>query len=1126
LTGDKDTMIQDGELPAEAGQAEAPCPISRARIARVMGVPSRVGPFRKRRKRWLRALLGVGVLLALLCGALGYALFTLQSERNSAFLRERFTDLVTKALGPGHELELQSAGMEFAGVSPKFTLGGLVVRNTHTKGEARLAQASFALSPLSLWRLSPEARVVTFSDLKLILPDSGANTATLRADEVLALLRGTLGTVHIAISGEEAAFSALKSVEGTDISLFRRVPNNGIVPLQNGLGLSIARSGSGNFTATIRKPGVESLTMNAAALKENGVQSVVLDTGDIRAGTLFTLIGERIAGVDPALNISVRLASRMGGDRQLAESSVSLRARGGRIELPDPDMVPFVLDEGLLEFKVKPGQPELEVSRLLVRFNETDIEASGTLTPLPASGGLAVRLRTDKALLDRLSPGEEVVQLDSAEMEGELSADFGSFRLDRLDIAEDEGRARLSGRFSILGEGLIETKLDGGGFLLRKALRIWPIWVAPNVRSWLVDHLKGGRLASISLSTHLEGEALRNAFAKKPVPDEALSLAFRIEDAEIAPMSDALPLKGANANGVVSGRRAQFVIEEGRVETPNGRVIALGPSRLVVADTARKPALLEMTLPAKGRLDALMTFLRAPSLSAVTGLPTDLAVAEGVFDGTAQILVPLGEKTQPKDTKIDIKGDLKGVVVENVIKGEKLENGNLTMVSKAGVVSVKGDARLFGAPAQVEFKVEPRGAIAQVKMSLDDAALARRGIDLRPSVSGVLGVTASLALGKADAPVEFDIDLARAKIAASVPGITKAAGQAGRAKFQLRSGETSQQIEALELDFGSLSLRGKLDLAKDGGFNRAELSSFKLSGGDNVRLSVERVGKVQKMVLRGNSFDVRPFLKGLQSGRIEDSTNSVDFDLDLNTTVLVGFGGELMGGAELKLSRRGGHATEVNLKGQFSGAPVRITSTPQGRSLALKVSSGDGGSLARFLDLYSRAYGGQLSGEIALSPNGGQEGVVQMRDFYLRGEAGLRSVSPNARDGQAVIRGTDDVPFTKLRADFTRKPGRLEVREAVMWGPQVGGTMEGVLDYAGDSVSMKGTFVPAYALNNLFAQVPILGPILGGGQYEGLFAVPFLITGKASAPTLRVNPVSAIAPGFLRKIFEIRKESQ
>ena len=61
--------------------------------------------------------------------------------------------------------------------------------------------------------------------------------------------------------------------------------------------------------------------------------------------------------------------------------------------------------------------------------------------------------------------------------------------------------------------------------------------------------------------------------------------------------------------------------------------------------------------------------------------------------------------------------------------------------------------------------------------------------------------------------------------------------------------------------------------------------------------------------------------------------------------------------------------------------------------------------------------------------------------------------------------------------------------------------------------------MPAYGLNNAFAQVPLFGPLLSGGQYEGLFAVNFRISGPATAPVLTVNPLSAVAPGFLRKLF-------
>ena len=68
-------------------------------------------------------------------------------------------------------------------------------------------------------------------------------------------------------------------------------------------------------------------------------------------------------------------------------------------------------------------------------------------------------------------------------------------------------------------------------------------------------------------------------------------------------------------------------------------------------------------------------------------------------------------------------------------------------------------------------------------------------------------------------------------------------------------------------------------------------------------------------------------------------------------------------------------------------------------------------------------------------------------------------------------------------------------------------------------------FVPAYALNNLFGKLPLLGPILGGGSDGGLVGVTFAIDGPWSSPVMRVNPLSAVAPGFLRKIFEFRNQN-
>ena len=89
-----------------------------------------------------------------------------------------------------------------------------------------------------------------------------------------------------------------------------------------------------------------------------------------------------------------------------------------------------------------------------------------------------------------------------------------------------------------------------------------------------------------------------------------------------------------------------------------------------------------------------------------------------------------------------------------------------------------------------------------------------------------------------------------------------------------------------------------------------------------------------------------------------------------------------------------------------------------------------------------------------------------------------------------------------------------------MKGPVVGATADGYIDYLKVDVRMRGTFVPFYGLNNMFGQIPLFGIFLGGGNNEGLLGLTFEVAGPPGGPTLRVNPISAVAPGLLRKFFE------
>ena len=180
----------------------------------------------------------------------------------------------------------------------------------------------------------------------------------------------------------------------------------------------------------------------------------------------------------------------------------------------------------------------------------------------------------------------------------------------------------------------------------------------------------------------------------------------------------------------------------------------------------------------------------------------------------------------------------------------------------------------------------------------------------------------------------------------------------------------------------------------------------------------------------------------------------------------------------------------------------------------------DAGALFRATDVYKRIIGGEMA--MVMEPpsasNPMQQGTLNVRNFAVHDESELqRAASGGAQSPQQISNG--DLQFTSMRVDFTRAPGRIALRDGVVRGPMLGGTMDGLIDYTRNSVNLRGTLVPLYGANNMFGWIPVVGPILGGDK-EGLVGFTYEVVGQPGNPVLNVNFFSVLAPGVLRKIFE------
>jgi hypothetical protein len=327
------------------------------------------------------------------------------------------------------------------------------------------------------------------------------------------------------------------------------------------------------------------------------------------------------------------------------------------------------------------------------------------------------------------------------------------------------------------------------------------------------------------------------------------------------------------------------------------------------------------------------------------------------------------------------------------------------------------------------------------------------------------------------------------------------------------------RFDDLTVSGSGAMVKGSIELDDASQIVSANFPVFSLSEDDKITLKADRGSDgVLRVAMRGDVYDGRNFVKSSLAGGAPDKARhkQADLDLDLKIGTVAGHNGETLRGLDLKLSRRAGHIRHFAMKAKIG------RDTPLNGDLRLRASdkhqvvyfeTDDAGALFRFTDMYPRMQGGKMW--VAMDPptqeQSPQVGTLSIRDFEVRGEPALERVVAGA---PGETRGS--VQFSEMRADFTRFQGKLAVRDGIVRGPLVGVTVEGQLDYVKDTVHLRGTFVPFYGLNNMFGQIPIVGLFLGGSR-EGLVGITYEAVGPPSAPRISVNPVTAIAPGLLRK---------
>ena len=144
-----------------------------------------------------------------------------------------------------------------------------------------------------------------------------------------------------------------------------------------------------------------------------------------------------------------------------------------------------------------------------------------------------------------------------------------------------------------------------------------------------------------------------------------------------------------------------------------------------------------------------------------------------------------------------------------------------------------------------------------------------------------------------------------------------------------------------------------------------------------------------------------------------------------------------------------------------------------------------------------------------------------MKNFQLRNQPLInRLFAAGSLTGIGDLTGGDSISLEEWNFPFTSKNNVLSVNGARAVGRAVGASADGYIDRPHGTLALKGSLIPAYELNSVISNIPLIGDILASKQGEGIFGVTYSATGNMEQPNISTNPLSMLTPGILRRIFQ------
>ena len=1055
-------------------------------------------------------------------------------------LNARAVAALNQALGPRYRASVDHTVLRLAGLNG-FALKAEDARIIEVESGKELATTEAVGIVLDLWALTTGHIAVSRLDVEgvmfnaALLPKSKPlDLAALRISDVPDYLETTFER----LDGIDRLIDAngMQTVSISDLGAAFKGPGGRPVVLSIA-SLRFSRDGEGTMAiegtfSLDGKEGEIDLTAetggHAVRTMEGAIRNVAV--GDFMLS--HTPEGVVHAGLDTTVDISVGARREIEGAAPELALDISFAAGaiygdGIAAELrPSSVKANYNFDKGSIELasaNASVGQSHFPFTGGLIDLDR--------ISDKPDKG-FAIDLVFSNAISRPVDSTETPIRFD-AKVSGYYLPATKNLRFDEMAVSSEKGNVagslamRFGEREPEVSFVMIASKLESAA-----VKQFWPFWMAKTARNWVVKNIFGGTVTNGRIEFYLaEGRERAPGVPMQLTADE-LKIDFDIEGARMNVAGEIPPLRDTSGTFRLRGPVTEIGIASGTAYFPSGRTVALKGGTFTLPNNYEKPLMADMDIDVAGNADAIAELA---TYRPIRALPSTGFVPED-FSGlvTAKVKAHFGiiGAHNPPPPQWTAALTLDDVDVRKPVAGRNVTGLHGLLAIDPKMADLDAKANIDGVTLNLEL-IQPVDKASDIprKTILTGTLDNRDRSKLLPGLDDVLeGEIAVRLEQEGDGPRTVEADVTGAAVSIPWIGWTKGAGIGGKVTLTADTSEGTTKVSDFRFAGDGFSVSGDLSF-RGATLDSANFSTVRLSANDRFRLKVARGKAGYSVVADGEAADIRQVLARLKNPTgSSGGSGKQGATVQANLARAVGFNGESLANVSFRYTTTGGRISALDLSAMTSGgAPVVGQLAKGGGADIIQLTSGDAGAVARFADIYRHMQGGLLNVRLRESDSGWL-GSVDIRNFSLVGEERLRSLvsTPTGDGGRSLndaVRREIDVSAVKFSRGFAQVRaggGALSLANGVVRGEMVGATFQGTVRDASGQTDMTGTFMPAYGLNRLFAELPLIGIILGNGNDRGLIGITFKLSGAFEKPKLTINPLSIIAPGVFRNIFEFQ----